>query len=365
MTTLSPRTAEEIINAEGTRMRRDRWRWDLINLQGDKIGELHPSRTRPPTIRSDTGGRLGRTLTSFHLPAADRTEIDYVAHGVRPYLITEDGTEWPLGVYRWADPATDVHSYGTNREASLVDRMTILDQQVTKAYSWKAGTQITPVLAKVLGEVLPATQYQITASPEVLYGPLAFPIGTPRLNIVADLLEKLAYLPAHFDHQGVFIGRPVPDPNLASPQVTYRTGSRVEAGSVGGTNTLLDTPNEYMVFSADGQGPGFIGRYRVPDSAPHSRTRRGYPVPMTRSVSGLASYTQATLMAIAMAVTDGKAYEFRSFRAPADPRHDSWTVIDFYGSRWIETAWDLVCAPTGLHSHVIRQVYTDSWVAPT
>lgn len=348
---------------ERARVREVGYRWDLTNMAGDTvIGQLRPSRRNPPVITNDAGGRLGRQLRSLVLPPGEAADINPTRDAVRPWLILQNGTEWPLGVFRWAGLPRQLRSWGPVHDTRLIDRTTILDQETTRVWSFKAGTQITTALRKVIGEVLPADQYVITSSAAILYAPMSFPIGSSRLNIISELVDKLAYLPGHFDHGGIYRVRPIPDVNTAAPDVTYLPGTRVVAGSVDGYDTLLDTPNEYMVYESSGNGTGIKGFYRVPDTAPHSRANRGFPVPLTKAVDGLSTYQQAELMAAALAMVDGRAYEFRTFAAPVDPRHDQWSVVRFEDTQWLEPSWQLVCSPTGLMDHELRQVYTESWV---
>jgi hypothetical protein len=359
-------TDEQILDMSGTRTRTDRWRWEVTDLAADNVlGELHPSRDGAPRMTNGGGGRLGRTLTGLRLTPSEAADIDPVRTCLRPVLILANGSEYPMGVFRWADTPEEHRSWGVSTEPSLVDRTTILDQETTRTYSWPRGTLVTAALDRIIGEVLPDDQYVITPSPEILHAPESHPIGSSRLSMISSLVDKLTYLPPHFVHTGVLLIRPTPDPNLAAPAVVYAPGSRVVAGTVTGGNTLLDTPNVYVVYDTSASGAGIRGVYHVPDEAPHSRTNRGHLVPMTRAVQGLASYQQAQFLAAAMAVIDGRAYTERAFRAPIDPRHDQWTVVEYEGTRWLEQGWDAECSPTGTMGHLLRQVYTESWVPPT
>lgn len=359
-------TTDQILDMSGTRVRTDRWRWELTDVAADVVlGELHPTRDQAPRMTNSGGGRLGRTLTGLVLPPDEAAQVNPIGTCLRPVLILQDDSEHPMGVFRWADLPQERRSWGNGVEASLVDRTTILDQETTRTYSWKRGTQVTLILDRVIGEVLPDTQYAITASPEVLHAPETHPIGTSRLSIIESLVDKLTYLPPHFNHAGVLLVRPTPDPNLTAPQVVYAPGSRVVAGSVTGADTLLDTPNVYVVYDSSGSGSGIRGVYHVPDTAPHSRANRGHLVPLTRAVQGLSTYDQANLLTAALAIIDGRAFTVRSFRAPIDPRHDGWTIVEYEGSRWLEQTWDAECTPVGTMGHVVRQVYTESWVPPS
>ena len=97
------------------------------------------------------------------------------------------------------------------------------------------------------------------------------------------------------------------------------------------------------------------GRYQIPADAPHSRANRGYTVGRVESAQGLQWYSQANRAAYNLARSAGRAYETLSFTSTADPRHDTWEIIDALGNRWLETSWSLELRSGGAMNHNMRR----------
>lgn len=349
-------TTEQIVSGD-IRRRTDQYRLDLLDLTGVVIGELPYDSSRPVTVRWDATGRLQRTLSGLVLPAGTYGDLDIGSMQVRPVMTLQNGTEWPLGVFRWADDQAEQFTWGDNRAQSLVDRSTILDQQMTRAVGMQPSWNPVTMAIALAQEVLPPEQIAWTGSAFALSAPMAWPIGAQRLQVMTELLAQAGFLPPYFDRYGVCQLRPAPDPFAFPDAVTWPLGYPVVPGTRARTNTLLNTPNEWVVHDTSGQGGGIIGRYRVPASAPHSIERRGYPVPQVDGISGLSSQAAADAQAYARAVSDGRAFEYQDFTSPNDPRHDAWSVVEFRGERWLETRWQMTLRSGGRMPHTLRRVY--------
>lgn len=349
-------TDTQLLSGE-VRRRTDQFRLDLLDLTGAVIGTLPYDVERAPTVSWEATGRLQRTLSGLVLPAGTYGDLDVVSMQVRPVMTLQNGSEYLLGVFRWSDDQELQRSWGTDRATSMVDRSTILDQQLTRAVALPVGWNPVTMAINLAQEVLPPEQIEWTGTAFVVSAPMSWPIGASRLQVMSELLAQAGYLPPYFDRRGVCQLRPAPDPFTVTDPVQWPLGYPVVAGSRTRTNTLLDTPNVWVVHDSSGQGGGIVGRYQVPDAAEHSIARRGYPVPEVVSVSGLASQAAADAQAYARAVADGRAFAFQQFTSPADPRHDAWTVVEFRGVRWLETAWKLLLRNGGLMPHTLRRVY--------
>lgn len=354
-------TDDQILDLDGVYVRLDSFRWPLINLSGSEIGELHPSLEQPPVVDCDTA-RKGRTVTSLVLPASEVTDINPISDGLTPVMVLQNGSEFPLGIYRWADEVNDELPWGIERASSLVDRTVILDQETTGVFSRPIGYNLVTAARDLAASVIPAEQISATPSTTAVspWVGLSHPPGVNRLGIINELLAIAGYLPAYFDEVGQLIMRPAPKPTDDVDR-SYPVGSHIVAESIRRWNTLLDVPNWFQVFEASGAAPPYKAIMRVPDDAPHSRANRGHIVPRNRGVSGLSSQEQARVFCQALAVEEGTAYEFLNFDTPTDPRHGTFDHIEFHGETgWLETAWRLVCAPAGaggIMAHQCRRIY--------
>lgn len=349
-------TTDQLVSGE-IRKRTDDFRLDLLDSTGSSIGTLPFDQDQPPVITWDALGRLQRTLRSVIVPAGTRSDLDVVGMAVRVVATMQNGTEWPLGVFRWADKNALQRSWGDDLATSLVDRSTILDQEMTRAVGLRPNQN--PVLAArgLALEVLPPEQVEFTDPGEVVRAPMSWAPGTSRLEVMANMLAQVGHTPPYFDRNGICQLQPAVDPLTAPDPIQWPLGYPVAAGSRNGTDTLLDTPNAFIVYDASGQGTGLRGIYKVPDSAPHSQARRGFPVPRTKGVSGLANQAAANRQAYAMSITDGGAFEFQHFSGAFNPYHDAWSPVEFRLRRWLEVGWRLVCRNGGAHDHALRVTY--------
>ncbi len=64
----------------------------------------------------------------------------------------------------------------------------------------------------------------------------------------------------------------------------------------------------------------------------------------------------------AQAVATGLANRFTVFETttlntPPDPRHDSYDVIFWLGSLWLELGWSMTLTPGGVMGHTLRKAY--------
>ena len=354
----TPTTAQ--LTSGDVRMRFDRFRFALYDGTMAYLGDLDVNQDRPPRVRWDATARLQRTLQSVYIPAGTRADLDTVSWSLQPIMVMLIGDEYPLGVFRWADEDEFEFSWGIARDTSLVDRSTILDQQTMEAVGWGPGA--SPIVAAVFmaNQVVPADWLQYSTSAAVLNAPMSWPPGASRIQIITDLLAQCGFLPPYFDRNGFLQMRPAPDPLVDPDPILWPLGAPVRLKTVARHNTLLDTPNIYVVYDSSAQGGGFRGVYEVPPSAPHRRTRRGFYVPLVKGVSGLPSQADANAQAYALSLSDGRSFRYSTYSGAANPVHDAWSVIEFRGERALETAWDLTCRNGGAMTHTLRQVYGSS-----
>lgn len=349
-------TTDQLVSGD-IRRRADDWRLELLDLSGVTIGTLPYNRARPPTIQWDATGRLQRTLRGLVLEPGTYGDLDTLSTQLRVVLRLQNGDESSWGVFRWSDDQELQRSWGTGRGQNLTDRSTILDQQLTRAVGAFPGWNPVTVAINLAQEVLPPEQIEWTGISYALAAPMSWPPGASRLQVMSDLLAQAGYLPPYFDRDGICQLRPAPDPLAIVDPVLWPLGYPVYAGSRTRTNTLLDTPNLFVVYDSSGQGGGIIGAYQVPAAAPHSIARRGYAVPLVKGVSGLASQADADAQAYAMSISDGRAFEYQEFSSPADPRHDAWTTVQFRGEPWLETRWAVPLRSGGTMAHTLRRTY--------
>ncbi len=66
----------------------------------------------------------------------------------------------------------------------------------------------------------------------------------------------------------------------------------------------------------------------------------------------------ATEAARVIGLQDADTYQWASFAAAPDPRHDTFNVVRWQGALWREQAWSLPLVAGAEHRHELRRSYT-------
>lgn len=352
-------TADQILDLRDVHRRADRFRFELCDRDLRPIGELHPDRDQSvPSIENDATANTSRRLRGLRLLPDEATDVNTIRDRLRVYMVLQNGAEYRLGTFLWADANRPRRSWGDQHDAELVDFTYILDQQVTQAYGFGAGSNIGYILIFLFmraGFELDQFADLGRASDITLTDPMSWQPGVRWLQMFTDLGDIVGFAPPWFDRDGRMHHNHPPDPEINMATVpAYEDGTRVLADSIVYSDDLIAAPNDFAVFDS-GTDRLTIGRYQVPASAPHSFANRGFRIGLTESVQGLVSQAQGDQSAEALSRSRGRAFEWLSFSSFADPRHDTWDVVPAFAARWLETNWKLELRSGGLMTHTMKR----------
>jgi hypothetical protein len=118
---------------------------------------------------------------------------------------------------------------------------------------------------------------------------------------------------------------------------------------------LITSPNTFIVVSNSAHDPNFqvVGIAMVPPSAPHSVPNRGFAITQVLQLQ-LSDATQAVAVAKGL-VNRRSVFEQVSLTTAPDPRHDSYNVIKWQGSNWLELSWSMALVEGGTMNHLLRK----------
>jgi hypothetical protein len=341
---------DEILDL-GVSVRADRFEFDLLNLQHEKVGTLDVSQTSAPTVTVDTTRQATRALTSLTLlRAADLAEIDPIRHRVQPSIVLQNGERFSLGIYMFGQQNTTPYSWGNTLTPELVDETFLLDRALETTATLPTGGSLIGLIADLLAPIYLPSGTIIEASDQASTSPLMYRVGSGRYSALAATAALLGCYPPFFDNQGVLRFKAAPAPADLSVDHTYALGSRIIDGTLTTSSTAYRAPNRYMVIGDDPTSP-VRGIYDLPPAAPHSAAQTGYIVITQRNMQGLADQTVADLAAYVDALTDRTTYQTITFSSTADPRHDTYNTMSVLGIRYLETGWSLQCTPGGVMTH--------------
>ena len=359
-TTWAP-TTEQILDLEGVRHRIDRFRFELCDRDLNPIGELHPDEGNTPQIQNDSSNNTSRRLTNFKLTPEEGADINTLSDRLRVYMRLQNDVEYRLGTFLWADDSRPERSWGTEQNAELVDFSYILNQSSANAFGWGKGANITLVIFFLMFRAGFEMNDIAVIGDEAARGMRAqhsWQPGTTWLEMLNDLGVGCGFAPPWFDRDGKCHFDQPPDPAVDEPTVPgYGPATRVVADSIVHTDDFLSSANVFAVFDS-GTDRLVSGRYDLPASAPHSFANRGFRIARAESMQGLENQDLAAKAARSLA-RRSDVFEYLTFNSTADPRHETFDIIDAFGKRWLETSWTLELRSGGPMTHNLKRVSYD------
>ena len=345
------------------------YRFDLLNgTSGENKGEITP--IRGATLSHDTSRTIKRQLT-LGLGVRDTAIVDPVQDRVTVTMVFPNGQEYSLGRYMFTDESDQIFTSGEISNVVLNDEMYLVDQAITQGFdggttslsstnpaatspaSSPAGFAITAVVTALFNEL--PVRIMIEASP--FTSTQSWGIGTRRGAIVEDLALTGDYFSPWFGNDTYMHWIRAFNPALEIPDFDWDAGNQVMRASILRSTNILNAPNRFVVTSnnpSDKKEPTFAVA-DAPPNAPHSFEKRGFIIADVRT---LASVTTAQCAAIAQNLVERQTiFETVTLTTAPDPRHDSYNVVKWQDSLWLELAWTMPLTEGQPMSHTLRRSY--------
>lgn len=339
------------------------FRFDVLDVALNEVGTADVSAASPPSISNDTDRAIKRQLSGLRMSPAQAAELDPLSSRLRPVMILQDGTEWPLGVFLFSGYDRTRYSWGEVPMPTLHDQGVILDQACERTISHPPGSLVTDRLGWLLARFdLPAGYViQSSTARTSAKSAMVWPAGTSYKNILTETAALAGFYSGYFDNAGVLQFRaPGAADGSSGTDLWYPTRpdgpSRVLAGSVVVSDDLLNAPNRYIVIDSSATDVPVFGWFDVPASAPHSAANRGFIVSSVTDRQGVGSNTNAMNVGRSLYAA-ARSYEWLTFDSPPDPRHDTFQTVDFDGVVYRETGWSMTLEAGGKMSHELRRTY--------
>lgn len=326
------------------------FRFHRVNgLTGENLGDINP--LRGANLSHDTTRTIKRTL-SLNLGVTDTAAINPLVDRIDVFMDLADGTEWPLGRFMFTDESAQRFTSGRLANVSLNDEMFLVDQEITAGFN-ASDIGVTSAIQALL-EDLPIS-FTVAASPYL--AAQSWGQGTDRGSIIEALAVTGDYFSPWFGNDKVMHFIRTFNPAMSIPQFDYDAGNQVVRSGIVESSNLLTAPNRFIVISNTNVGVSpIVGVADVPPNAPHSFANRGFYITQTVNLQ-LSSSTQASAVAEGLA-TRQTVFETTALTTPPDPRHDSYDVIKWMGSLWLELGWTMQLTEGGAMNHVLRKAYT-------
>lgn len=148
-------------------------------------------------------------------------DINFSQDRIRVWWEVDGLESWALGVYVIAAPGTHFRADGTDRNISLIDKMTVVrDDVLLTTLQIPAGTNAVQAAVQQI-RATGETRIAATPSSAVLSNDMSWEPGTSRQRVINDLLVSVAgYWALWTDRNGLF--RVEPYINPADRPIVYR-----------------------------------------------------------------------------------------------------------------------------------------------
>lgn len=358
----------DLLTLDGWGQRAESFAFDLLDKQNSFLGELSVDADSPPSITNNINRSVKRAMNGLVLPPSVTADINTLTNRVKPHMVMQDGTRYPLGVFLFADASRRLQMSGSvdlsfvgdayTTEGSMLDLLATIDQGSRGVNFYGPGHSIFDALVQQL-DAAGVIEYEIDATDAQIGDWVVWKPNTNRLKVINELCAMAGFYSLYFDNDGVAQARTVPSMSAVEPTLTYDAGRNVIAGSIVETDDQLDSPNTYLVVNSGFTEAAIWGEWQVPSDAPHSYANRGFYVVKEYDVQGVESNAQARQTAKARGQADYATYRWVNFRSAIDPRHDTFDIVGWKGEKYREQGWTIPLRAGAEMSHELRRVWSD------
>jgi hypothetical protein len=357
-------TSSEVRAALHRGARSWRFRYERLDLNGRPIGEL--TNVLSATISNDATAKVKRTA---RFDIVDDGTVDFLSDRIKAYagLVMPDGgvAEWPVGVFLLTTPPRASDESGVvTRKVDAYDLLQVLsDDRVIARYTVLAGARYMDAVGDLINTA-GLFDVAITPSDAVLPTARDWDMGTPRLDIINDLLAAICYRSLFVDEEGVICARPYVTASARDPDYTYEADEEsVLFPAITDKLDLFEIPNQWLIVRSEADSAPLTASWTNsnPDS-PTSTVRRGRMI--VHFESGVDAADQAALDGIVqrMAEEASQVYEEIDFGTGLMPFHGEYDVLELvysplglYG-KYLETQWSMEMAAGKQMTHTVQRM---------
>lgn len=332
------------------------FRFDLVDSVTGYRRAVNPVRNSVPTLTHDTSRTIKRQIMGLFFGVADTLAFNSVTSRLEVFMTLED-VEYPLGRYIPNSQIRFPSTGGQQSSVTFYDEGFIVDQELTEGFG---SIYFAEELATTVRRLLTPLPIEFTIEPSPYAATVSWTSGARRGYVCEQLAIDGDWFSPWFDNQSVMRWIRAFNPADAIPTFDLDSGNKVFRERVIETDDLISAPNRFVVISngISASGPSnapVVGIYDVPDSAPHSALNRGFIIQRTLD-------RQLTDVGQAFAVAQNLGqrqtiFETVELATAPDPRHDSYDVLRWRGSNWLEISWSLPLIEGSAMSHVARKAY--------
>jgi hypothetical protein len=339
------------------------------------------------TLKWDRTQKVHRTAQlTFTDGLADSPAINYLTDAVRVFWSVRmpDGgyRTWCMGHFNLTAPeipyTSDKHvqiGSGTvlpisARKVDGYDAMQLLTER--KSTGWvtrAAGENAVGTVVNLLQQEFPPWNVYIPPSDVLLDKAKVYPVGTPLIDQVNDLLQFANYHPIRADIFGAFHSEAYVRPSQRTSEFTYTddTASIIVRDSTKLKLDVFDAPNRFKRYTSNSDPAKSLVSDQIDLTDPANWL--SIPARGGRIIADIQSTDAPNLTVLNQKVRDAaEQAQLRhgqmEWETPLMP-HGHETVVTFHHAGltagdqdklWIERSWTFECEPDGKMTHVFEKV---------
>lgn len=360
-------TEQEVINQlHGvTGSREIKFRYDLLNRYGIKIGELTAHSGNRITMNSEA--KIKRTAM-FEINEDEAQDVDWLNDRIRPVFLLKmpDGgyAEWPLGVFMPSSPGRTNTNRKMKREIEAYDESLILSEdRFDNRYYIAAGTTYTSAIKTIINSA-GIWKVNIISNSSTITTGKEFEIGTTKLEAVNQLLAEINYTTIWVDENGYFTAKPYVLPTLKGVEYTYKNNeiSVIHEECIEEID-YFSVPNKWIRVVSNPEQASLVSVYT--NSLPTSVTstvNRGRTIADYDTVDDIADQDTLDAYTRRVAYEASQIYSVFTFDTALMPHHSFYNCLflahtDFdIANKYMEYAWEMDLQAGGKMNHSCRRV---------
>ena len=343
-------------------------RFELIR-NGAYCAELRAIR-RTARIRCDSAAERKMSFSAKFAPLArdfdwNPVEPNWLADEIRPVLII-DGAEHPLGVFVPTKPDDNVEGPVKSVSIAAYDRtQKVADTNSADLLYWASGTQYLDAVEQLLTASSIETIFKTANSAAFSEAREDWPVGTPNLQVVNQLLSEINYNGLWFDSTGAAVLEPAALPESSEIEHVLDTNdpeTRVVAGRFSRSRDYYNAANTFIVICQNPEKAAPMRAVAVNDNpqSPISTVSRGRSICSVTYVDNIAD--QTALQAVADRLRDesmisGEVLTVETGLQPGWGVRDV-VALNYHGetSVCISQSWDMELCVGGRMVHKLKKV---------
>lgn len=342
------------------------FRYDLLDKFENKKFTLQSVESGEISM-SSLSSYIKRTAR-FRIREESSENINWLGDRIQPFMLLKmpDGNwiEWSLGIFLLSSPTRkkDIRVY---RDVEAFDGIQILkEDKITHRFTaLKDSKYIDDNVIPLLQEA-GITKINIQASTELLSVDREWKKGTPKIQIINELLKDINYTELWVDEWGYFISKKYISPNDRGVDYTYIDDNlSIMLEDIEEELDTFNVPNKWSVSLSNVEVAPLTSVFINNNAnSPTSYANRGYYVTSEKEIDYISSQQALDEYTQRLAYEENQIHGNVNFRTEIMPFHSYNDILYVrnldmsIGDKYEEVGWTLPLNDTTEMTHTVRKV---------